>query len=206
MGSEFHYRRSRLRTPTVLNVYASTLWLADSISVIKVSMMMSSVRSMRSVPIQLAALAASVALCFTAAAIGSVAVTRTIETWYVALHKPSWNPPNWLFAPVWTTLYLLMAISAWLIWRNRDASPTQARLALWLFLIQLALNAAWSWIFFAFMLPGAALVEIVVLWIVILATIIAAWPISRTASLLLVPYLGWVTFASVLNATLWRLN
>jgi tryptophan-rich sensory protein len=151
-------------------------------------------------------LLALIILCFATAAIGSVAVARTVDNWYLTIHRPSWNPPNWLFAPVWTTLYLMMAISAWVVWRHRFAHPAKVWPALALFVIQLLLNTAWSWIFFAWKLPGPALVEIAILWLAIAATIALDWRISRVAALLLVPYLAWVTFASALNAAIWRLN
>jgi benzodiazapine receptor len=124
--------------------------------------------------------------------------------WYASLAKPSWNPPDWIFAPVWTLLYLLMGISAWLVWKT--AGFAGAKSAMTLFFIQLALNAIWSWLFFGLHMPGAALVEIVLLWLAILATIILFWGVRPTASLLLLPYLAWVAFAAVLNWQIWRLN
>lgn len=148
------------------------------------------------------ALIASLAICFSAAALGSLATTTNIVNWYAGLAKPSWNPPNWIFGPVWTFLYLSMAVAAWLVWRKDGL--WQWPLAL--FAIQLALNAAWSWLFFGFHMPGAAIFEVVVLWLAILATTIAFWPKSLAAGILMLPYLGWVGFASVLNFTIWRLN
>lgn len=124
--------------------------------------------------------------------------------WYAALNKPPWNPPNWVFGPVWTALYLAMAVAAWLVWRCGGVS-TQ-RLALTLFLIQLALNAAWTPIFFGLQSPGLAFGEIVLLWGAIAATLVAFFRICRPAGWLLVPYLAWVSFAAVLNFTLWRMN
>lgn len=123
--------------------------------------------------------------------------------WYATLRKPAWNPPSWVFGPVWTTLYILMGVAAWLVWdRHRRA----ARAALTLFVVQLVFNAAWSWLFFGLRSPGLAFAEIVVLWALILATTIAFWRLRPTAGALLLPYLAWVTFAAVLNATLWQLN
>jgi translocator protein len=151
---------------------------------------------------QLLALVISLAICFSAAGIGSLATTPNIATWYAGLAKPSWNPPNWLFGPVWTALYISMAVAAWLVWR-RDGL-WQWPLAL--FAVQLALNAAWSWLFFGFHMPGAAFVEVIVLFVTILATTIAFWPRSMAAGILMLPYLGWGGFASVLNFTIWRLN
>lgn len=151
---------------------------------------------------QIVALIISLAICFSAAGIGSLATTPNIATWYAGLAKPSWNPPNWLFGPVWTFLYISMAVAAWLVWRKDGL--WQWPLAL--FAIQLALNAAWSWLFFGFHMPGAAFIEIVALLAAILATTIAFWPRSMAAGILMLPYLGWVAFASILNFTIWRLN
>ena len=141
-------------------------------------------------------------ICFAAAGLGSVATTPNIPTWYASLTKPSWNPPNWLFGPVWTALYICMTVAAWLVWRQGGA-----RGPLTLFAVQLALNAAWSWLFFGFHLPGAAFVEILVLQAAIAATtVVAFWPKSKAAGILMVPYLAWVAFASVLNFAIWRMN
>jgi translocator protein len=143
-------------------------------------------------------------ICFAAAGLGSVATTPNIPTWYATLAKPSWNPPNWLFGPVWTALYVCMSVAAWLVWRQGGLQ--QARTPLTLFAVQLALNAGWSWLFFWFHMPGPAFVEILVLLTAIAATTIAFWPRSLAAGILMLPYLGWVAFASVLNFEIWRLN
>jgi tryptophan-rich sensory protein len=124
--------------------------------------------------------------------------------WYAALAKPSWNPPSSVFAPVWSTLYVLMGIAAWLVWRKVGFAG--APVALGLYLAQLVLNALWSYLFFGAQRPDLAFMEIIVLWLVILATTIAFWRISTPAGVLLLPYLGWVGFASALNWQLWRLN
>jgi translocator protein len=124
--------------------------------------------------------------------------------WYASLEKPVFNPPDWIFGPVWTLLYLLMGISLYLIWK-RPPSPLRKR-ALVIFGVQLLLNAAWSFIFFYFQLPGWALVEIIFLWIFIWAMIIVFSKINKVAAYLQVPYLLWVTFAMVLNASIWWLN
>lgn len=153
---------------------------------------------------QAAALVVILVSCFAAAGLGAVATTPNIPTWYAALAKPSWNPPNWLFGPVWTALYIGMAVAAWLVWRQ--GGVRQARRPLTLFAVQLALNAAWSWIFFGCHMPGAAFVEILALLVAIAATTIAFWTRSTAAGILMLPYLGWVAFASVLNFTIWRLN
>lgn len=145
-------------------------------------------------------LVVSFIICFAAAGIG----TRFLpDDWFKNLNKPSWNPPNWLFAPVWTILYALMAIAAWQVWEQAgvNAVPLLA-----LFLVQLAMNAAWTWIFFGLHHPDRAFAEIVVLWILIAATLIGFWQVNPLAGLLLLPYLAWVTFASFLNLTIWRLN
>ena len=151
-----------------------------------------------------AALAVSLAVCLAAGGLGSLATSAKIPTWYATLAKPAWNPPNWLFAPVWTTLYVLMAIAAFLVWERRAQPGARAGLA-W-FGAQLALNTLWSFLFFGLENPGLALVEIVVLWAAIARTIALFWPVSRPAAVMLAPYLAWVSFASVLNFTIWRLN
>ena len=150
------------------------------------------------------ALAVALAACLAAGAIGSVATVDAIPTWYAALRKPAWNPPNWVFGPVWTTLYLLMGGSAWLVWRR--AGWTGAKVGLLLFVVQLLLNAAWSLVFFGMQRPGWAFVEIVVLWLAIAGTLQRFWVVRPAAGALLVPYLAWVTFAAALNFAIWRLN
>jgi len=143
------------------------------------------------------------AVCLGAGAVGSVATTPQIPTWYASLSKPSWNPPSWVFAPVWTTLYVMMGTAAWLVWRKVGA-PYE-RVFLW-FWIQLALNTIWSFIFFGLEQPGWAFAEVVLLWLSIAGTLRMFWKCSSLAALLLTPYLGWVTFAAWLNFTIWRLN
>lgn len=124
--------------------------------------------------------------------------------WYANLVKPNWTPPNAVFAPVWTVLYIMMGVAAWLVWRKAGFSGAKAPLVL--FIIQLTLNALWSYLFFGAHLPMLAFFEIVILWIVILVTLLGFWRISPPAGALLLPYLCWVGFASVLNFQLWRLN
>ncbi len=136
--------------------------------------------------------------------LGGIFTVAEIPTWFAGLNKPSFNPPNWLFGPVWTLLYTLMAISFYLIWKQID-SP-QKNKAILLFIIQFSLNFCWSIIFFKFHLIGWALVEILVMWIFILLTILHFWKLSKTASILLWPYLFWVSFASILNAAIYKLN
>ena len=141
---------------------------------------------------------------FGTAALGSVFTSMSVNTWYVQLQKPAFNPPNWIFGPVWSTLYLLMAVSAWLVWR--DGGWTNGRVALTLFFIQLALNVLWSALFFGLRQPGLAMIEIVLLLSAILCTTVAFMPVSRLACWLMGPYVLWVSFASVLNFKIWRLN
>lgn len=138
-------------------------------------------------------------LTFLAAAFGALFPPGP---WYAALAKPAWTPPNWLFGPVWSVLYLMIGTSGWLLWRTRE----KARAPLRLWGAQLALNALWSWLFFGLQQPGWALVEISVLFITIAATALCAFKVSRPAAWLLVPYLLWVGFAGALNAAIWRLN
>ena len=138
---------------------------------------------------------------FVTAAVGAVASVDA-ASFYAQLSKPSWAPPAWVFGPVWTVLYGLMGIAAWLVWR----SPAPKRAALTLFAAQLAANALWSWLFFAWHRGALAAVEILVLLALIVAMIVAFWRSSRLAAWLLVPYLLWVSFASVLTWTVWRSN
>lgn len=149
-------------------------------------------------------LALLVALCLAVAALGAGLTRASLGDWYPTLRKPSWNPPGWLFGPVWTLLYLAMALAAWLVWRRLGIAGAATALAL--FALQLALNLAWSAIFFAWRRPGWAAIEIVLLWVAILATLVEFARTSRGAALLLVPYLLWVGFAAVLNATIWQMN
>jgi translocator protein len=147
------------------------------------------------------ALAGWLVLCFSAASLGAVFMPGE---WYASLKKPSWNPPGWIFGPVWTALYAMMAVAAWLV-RRRGGFSTH-RKPLVIFLVQLALNAGWTPLFFGLHSPSLAFAEIVLLWLAIAATIVVFRPVSRTAMLLLVPYLAWVSFAAALNFALWRLN
>ena len=140
-------------------------------------------------------------LCFAAAGAGSIFVPGT---WYQTLVKPPWTPPSWLFGPVWTVLYGMMAAAAWLVWKRYGVSGAGVPLAA--FVAQLALNVAWSWLFFGLHRPGLAFAEIVLLWLAILATLVLFWNAERLAGVLLVPYLAWVSFAAVLNFALWRMN
>jgi tryptophan-rich sensory protein len=143
-------------------------------------------------------------VCFAAAGIGSLFTATSVKSWYTQLRRPEWTPPNWIFGPVWTTLYLLMAISAWLVWRS--ATWPDARFALTLFTIQLVLNSLWSLVFFGLRKVGPAFAEILLLWMILVATTVAFLPISLLAAWLLIPYLGWVLFASYLNFRIWQMN
>lgn len=140
-------------------------------------------------------------VCFTAPALGSWAGP---DAWYAQLRKPAWNPPPWVFGPVWTALYVTMAVAAWTVWR-RGGFKAQ-RLALSLFLTQLGFNALWTPLFFGLHEPGAAFADIVLLWLTLVATIAMFWRVHRGAALLLGPYLAWVSFAAFLNFTIWQLN
>ena len=137
--------------------------------------------------------------------LGGIFTAAEIQGWYLHLNKPSWNPPNWLFAPVWTSLYLLMGISLFLVWKTA-ASTDPKRWAIIIFIAQFALNFLWSYIFFKEHQMGWAFVEIIVMWVAILCTIIAFSRINKTAAWLLVPYISWVSFAAILNYTVWQAN
>ena len=149
-------------------------------------------------------LALFIVVCFVAAGAGAVFTSSSVSTWYPTLRKPSWNPPAWIFAPVWTALYLMMAIAAWIVWRRRGFGGGAG--ALGLFALQLALNALWSPLFFGLRNPLAGLVDIVPLDAVILATLVCFWRISPVAGALLAPYWLWVNFATALNFMIWRMN
>jgi tryptophan-rich sensory protein len=141
-----------------------------------------------------------------AGVIGSLAVTgQGFSSWYAAIQKPGFTPPGWVFGPVWTILYLLMGVAAFLVWQ-RGLGSRPVRTALVWFLVQLALNAAWTPVFFGLHRIGLALLVIVLLWAVIVVTMYYFFRVSRPAGLLLVPYLLWVSFATVLNASIWHLN
>jgi len=147
----------------------------------------------------------AVGLCLGVGAIGSIATTPKIPTWYAALAKPSWTPPDAVFPIAWTTLYVLMAVALWRLWQLHAPSP-ERRNAILLFIVQLSLNAIWSPVFFGMEAIGLALAVIIVLWIAIAATIIACARIDRIAAWLLAPYLAWVSYATALNAAILSLN
>lgn len=150
-------------------------------------------------------LVVSIVACLAAGGIGSIFTRSAIPTWYATLEKPAFSPPNWLFAPVWTFLYILMGVAAFLVWRQGSGNRRVSS-ALIVFLIQLILNALWSVVFFGLESPLYGLIVISLLWVAILVTVIQFFKISRVASALLWPYLLWVTFAAVLNSSTWLLN
>lgn len=146
----------------------------------------------------------SVIVCQFAGIIGTFFTRKNITIWFSNLNKPDFNPPDWVFAPVWIALYFLMGISFYLIW-NAENNPA-TKTAIIIFILQLVLNSLWTIIFFGLKSPGIAFLEIIVLWIFILICIVHFYPISITASVLLIPYLVWVSFASILNYSIWKLN
>lgn len=143
-----------------------------------------------------------IAICLAAAAVGSLWTTPALAPWYASLAKPSWTPPNWLFGPVWTALYIIMAVAAWLVWRGTSL----VSMPMALFLLQLLLNVAWSGFFFRLRSPGLGFADIVLLWLAIAATLDSFAQVSPLAGWLLVPYLVWVSYASALNFSIWRKN
>ena len=143
------------------------------------------------------------AVCLGVGGLGSIPTAKSVRDWYPRLRKPPGTPPSWVFGPVWTTLYVLMAVSAWLVWRDYAWG---ARAALMIFCAQLALNLAWSGIFFGARQIGFALMVIVILWLAILFNIFIFYPLNAAATYLLLPYLLWVTYASYLNCGIWVLN
>jgi len=147
----------------------------------------------------------SILVCQMAGVVGSFFTYPSIPTWYATLQKPSFSPPNWLFAPVWITLFTLMGVSAYLVW-NKGLKNKQVKESLSIFGIQLILNAFWSFLFFGLKSPLYAFIEIIILWGAIVLTILKFYKISKKAGLLLFPYIIWVSFAMVLNFYVWRLN
>lgn len=147
----------------------------------------------------------SIIACFAAGGIGTIFTFKAIPTWYAGLKKPPYTPPNSVFGPVWTTLYLLMGISVFLVWQSGLAN-NDALLAFALFWIQLAFNAFWSIIFFGLKSKGGAVIVIIVLWLLILATVVTFFRVSGWAGALLIPYIVWVSIATYLNIGVWLLN
>jgi benzodiazapine receptor len=153
---------------------------------------------------ELVGLAGFVLLCLALSALGGLATSSSVGTWYQTLAKPSFNPPDWVFAPVWTTLYIFMAIAGWRVWRTPNSQLRTH--ALRVFYVQLALNLLWSFLFFGMQAIGLALVEIIALLVAIVVTTVLLWRIDRPAGILFLPYSMWVAFASLLNSALWVLN
>ncbi|RDI04640.1 TspO/MBR family protein [Flavobacterium sp. AG291] len=144
--------------------------------------------------------------CVVIGAIAGLLTQKGVDTWYTTVQKPSFNPPNWVFAPVWSTLYVMMGIAAGLVWHEMDRQRETVRKGLTFFAIQLALNALWSFIFFGLHNPFLALLEIILLWLMIYETFVQFNKVNKIARMLLIPYLLWVTFATLLNAAIWWLN
>lgn len=147
----------------------------------------------------------SIIIAQSAGIIGSLFTVSSRSSWYLELIKPALNPPDWVFGPVWTTLYILMGIAAFLIWKNNWKNK-ETKIALGIYCVQLVLNATWSIVFFGNQNTGGALIIILALWLAILATIIAFHKISKPAAYLLIPYILWVSFATYLNYSIWTLN
>ena len=152
---------------------------------------------------QVIALAVIVLIVMGAAGLGGFFTGRSVSTWYRTLNRPDWTPPNRLFGPVWTVLYLSMAVAAWMVWRRGTPAATAAMAA---FAVQLAINVAWSALFFGLRSPAAGMVDIVLLWLAIVATIALFLRVCIPAGLIMLPYLAWVTFAAALNFAIWRMN
>jgi benzodiazapine receptor len=143
--------------------------------------------------------------CFAAAGFGSIFTSKAIPDWYRGLKKPPYTPPSWVFGPVWTVLYILMAVSVFLVWQKGLAAPGVTT-AFTLFWIQLAANAIWSYVFFARRSVIGGIINIIILWLLILATVITSFPVSTIAGILLLPYILWVSIAMYLNIGIWVLN
>ena len=158
----------------------------------------------RSLLVDLIALALFVALCLAIGALCAAVTETSVRTWYEELSKPSFNPPNELFGPIWTVLYIMMGVAAWRVWRGADRETVRGPLTL--FALQLALNLGWSVVFFGLQKIGAAVATIFVLDVAVAVTTLAFRPVDRLAGLLMLPYLAWVAYATVLNIALWRLN
>lgn len=150
-------------------------------------------------------LVASIVICQLAGIIGSFFTVSSVSTWYLTLNKPFFNPPSWLFGPVWITLYFLMGISLYIVW-NKGIRSKEAKIAVSVFGVQLILNFLWSIIFFGLKLPSFAFIEIILMWLAIIATVVYFYRISKVASYILIPYLLWVSFAAILNFAIYYLN
>lgn len=147
----------------------------------------------------------SIIICQLAGAIGAVVTYPSIKGWYNSIQKPSFNPPNWIFGPAWTILYILMGLSLFFVWKT-SSKKNNIKPEIFIFTIQLILNIAWSFLFFGLHNPFIAFLGIITLWIFIVLTIYKFQEINKLSALLLIPYLLWVTFAAFLNFSIWRLN
>jgi tryptophan-rich sensory protein len=155
---------------------------------------------------KIAKLLIMVAVCVAVGYVSGMVTRESVTTWYPTLEKPSFNPPNWLFAPVWTALYIIMGIAGALVWDRIDTDEENVKKGLRFFFIQLVLNALWSFLFFWLKNPLIALIEIILLWLMIYETFVQFHKVNKTAAYLFIPYLLWVTFAMVLNGSIWWLN
>jgi len=158
----------------------------------------------RSRLVDIVALVLFVALCLGIGALGASVTATSVDTWYAGLVKPSFNPPDEVFGPVWTVLYILMGVAAWRVWRSADSDTTRGPLTL--FALQLAINLGWTVVFFGLHKIASAVATIVVLDVAVLVTMLAFRAVDRVAALLMLPYVAWVAFATVLNVAIWRLN
>ena len=158
----------------------------------------------RSRLVDLVGLVLFVALCLGIGALGASVTATSVDTWYAGLVKPSFNPPDEVFGPVWTVLYVLMGVAAWRVWRSADRDTTRGPLTL--FALQLAINLGWTVVFFGLHKIASAVATIVVLDVAVLVTMLAFRSVDRLAALLMLPYVAWVAFATVLNVAIWRLN
>ena len=143
-------------------------------------------------------------ICYLAAFLGSIATFSSVSSWYTTINKPTFSPPNWIFGPVWTTLYTLMGISMWIIYLEKEKINIKNQS--FFFFIQLFFNSIWSYLFFYLKNPLYGLIDIIFLWILILLTIISFWKVNKKAAILLIPYILWVSFAGFLNFMIWKLN
>lgn len=155
---------------------------------------------------KIAKIAIALIVCLMVGYSSSLVTRPSVETWYPTILKPSFNPPNWIFMPVWTLLYVLMAVAAGLVWDKIKEQNEEVKKALGFFVVQLILNAVWSYLFFGLKNPMLALIEIALLWLMIYETYLKFVKINKTAGYLLIPYMAWVSFAGILNASIWWLN
>ncbi|MCD0464031.1 TspO/MBR family protein [Flavobacterium sp. ENC] len=155
---------------------------------------------------KIAKIAITLIVCLMVGYSSSLVTRPSVETWYPTILKPSFNPPNWIFMPVWTLLYVLMAVAAGLVWDKIKEQNEEVKKALGFFVVQLILNAIWSYLFFGLKNPMLALIEIALLWLMIYETYLKFVKINKTAGYLLIPYMAWVSFAGILNASIWWLN